>query len=115
VISGFLGRLRPRSALKAVTRQASAMLSAPFRRCRLSAVFLKLAMTLGCGAGAHGGAVLVEGDVAHPVHSVFDAPVVAQPGGDHLRVGVFECDAADRVDDLAARSPVATATRSRVI
>ena len=39
--------MRPRSALKAVTRQASAMLSAPVRRCRLSAVFLKLAMTWG--------------------------------------------------------------------
>jgi len=28
--------------------------------------------------------------------------MVAQPGGDRPRVGVFECDAADGVDDLAA-------------
>ncbi|HTY33318.1 hypothetical protein, partial [Mycobacterium sp.] len=33
-----------------------------------------------------------------------DASVVAQPGGDHPRVGVFECDAAHGVDDLAAAS-----------
>jgi hypothetical protein len=35
------------------------------------------------GARTHGGSVLVEGDVAHPVYGVLDAPMTAEPRGDH--------------------------------
>ena len=52
------------------------------------------------GAGVYGGAVLGEGHVADPMDNVLDAPVAAQPGGDHRRPGVFEREAADCVDDL---------------
>jgi hypothetical protein len=38
----------------------------------LIAVFLRLAMTGGAVAVLHGRAVLVEGDVADPVHGVLD-------------------------------------------
>ena len=48
LIRWSVSRSRPRSALKAVTRQASAMLSAPVRRCMFRTVFRRLAMT--CGA-----------------------------------------------------------------
>ena len=47
-----------------------------------------------------GVAVLVEGNIAHPVHGILDAPVPAQPVCDHAGSGVLERQAADRVDDL---------------
>jgi hypothetical protein len=49
--------------------------------------------------------VLVERDVADPVHAVLDAPVLAQPGGDGDGPGLLEGQTADGVDDLDAGSP----------
>ncbi len=61
------------------------MLSQPVRRSRLIAVLRRVAMTRGCVSGADLGAVLVEGDVAHPVQSVLDAPVALDPRGEDGR------------------------------
>ena len=57
--------------MSAVERQASAMLSAPLRRCRLMAVLPgQRRQDLGTAAGAGVVTVLVEGHVAQPVHAV---------------------------------------------
>ena len=55
---------------------------------------------LGAVAGVGMVTVLVECDVAHPVHAVLDSPVLAQPGRDRGGSGVLEGQAADGVDDL---------------
>jgi len=67
-------------------------------------------MGLGCGAGAQGGGVLVEGGVAHPVELVLDgAPVVAQEPGEVGSVGVVRGEAGDAVGDFLGAALVVEA------
>src|SRR5262249_24587808 len=65
------------------------------------------------GAGARGGGVLGEGDVADPVQLVLDLPVAADPGGELAGPGLLGGQAGDHVAGLgtppAAAGPAGAA------
>ncbi len=52
----------------------------------------------GAGAGAHSGTILVEGDIAHIVNSVFDLPMPPVQLKQPRRRGLFGVEAGDPVD-----------------
>src|SRR4051794_20599618 len=90
------------------------MLLWPASRSRPMAVLRRVAMTLGCVAGANTAAVLVEVDVTDPVQLVLDPPVAAQPFGDLVWSGVGDAETGDGVDGFAGALPVARMVRVRV-
>ena len=93
--------------LKAVMRQASAMLSAPARRCRLMAVLRRVAMTCGPCRCARWSGPRRRSHRA-PSATLFSMRQWSRSQArDHGGAGLFERQAADRVDDLAVRAPVA--------
>src|SRR5215212_6932468 len=55
---------------------------------------------VGDGAGAHLGAILLEGDVADVVEAVLDAPVSSSQSQERLGVGLLGRQAGDVVADL---------------
>lgn len=57
-------------------------------------------------SGLHLALVFAEGDVADPVESIFDAPVVAPAGQEQLRIGSRGRDAGNRMLDFD--SPLAS-------
>ena len=57
---------------------------------------------LGADPTTNAGAVFIEGDIADPVESVFDRPMVAAEGENALGIGTFGCGAGNAVNRFGA-------------